>query len=115
MNVKKFKTLMSATKVRLTIFWDASGVFYTEFLTKGLTVNSNTVHKQRMSWDGTMISQPPYSPDLAPSDFWLFPKLKNTLEGQRFSMDAEVQAAVRKWIRSQSESFYKNGMKKWIE
>ncbi|GFU51944.1 hypothetical protein TNCV_3734491 [Trichonephila clavipes] len=32
---------MSATKVMLTIFWDASGVLYTEFLTKGLTVVSN--------------------------------------------------------------------------
>ncbi|GFW86506.1 hypothetical protein TNCV_4332901 [Trichonephila clavipes] len=32
---------MSATKVILSIFWDASGVFYTGFLTKGLTVNSD--------------------------------------------------------------------------
>ncbi|GFU91342.1 hypothetical protein TNCV_2541101 [Trichonephila clavipes] len=38
---KKFKTLMTETKVMLTIFWGASGVLYTEFLTKGLTVNSN--------------------------------------------------------------------------
>ncbi|GFY14829.1 hypothetical protein TNCV_648721 [Trichonephila clavipes] len=33
---------MSATKVMLTIFWNASGVLYTEFLTKGLTVNSDS-------------------------------------------------------------------------
>ncbi|GFV60612.1 hypothetical protein TNCV_2739611 [Trichonephila clavipes] len=39
--VKKFKTLMSATKVMLTTFWDARGVLYTEFLTNGLTVNSD--------------------------------------------------------------------------
>ncbi|GFY35397.1 hypothetical protein TNCV_194901 [Trichonephila clavipes] len=31
---------MSTTKLRLTIFWNASGVLYTEFLTKGLMVNS---------------------------------------------------------------------------
>jgi hypothetical protein len=30
----------------------------------------------------------PYSPDLAPADFWLFPKLKRMMKGQRFS-DAE--------------------------
>ncbi|GFS88579.1 hypothetical protein TNCV_1461851 [Trichonephila clavipes] len=30
-------------------------------------------------------------------------------------MDVEVQAGMRKWIRSQPESFYMNGMKKWIE
>ncbi|GFU04642.1 hypothetical protein TNCV_4377201 [Trichonephila clavipes] len=40
-SVKEFKTLMSATKVMLTIFWDESDVLYTEFLTKGLKVNSD--------------------------------------------------------------------------
>ncbi|GFW04892.1 hypothetical protein TNCV_4881271 [Trichonephila clavipes] len=38
---KKLKTLMSATKVMHIIFWDASGELYMEFLTKGLTVNSD--------------------------------------------------------------------------
>ncbi|GFW57749.1 hypothetical protein TNCV_2926681 [Trichonephila clavipes] len=38
-SVKKFETLMSATKVIFTIYWDASGALYLEFLTKGLTVN----------------------------------------------------------------------------
>jgi hypothetical protein len=32
----------------------------------------------------TQVSQPPYSPDLAPCDFWLFPKLKSPLKGRRF-------------------------------
>ncbi|GFX36511.1 hypothetical protein TNCV_2030921 [Trichonephila clavipes] len=41
LSINKFKHLMSTTKVMLTIFWDASGVLYTEFLTKGLTVTSN--------------------------------------------------------------------------
>ncbi|GFV93725.1 hypothetical protein TNCV_366261 [Trichonephila clavipes] len=44
----------------------------------------------------TVIPQPSNSPDLAPSDFWMFPESKKTLKGQRFSTDAEVQAAVRK-------------------
>jgi histone-lysine N-methyltransferase SETMAR len=33
----------------------------------------------------TKMYQPPYSPDLAPCDFWLFQKLKNALKGQRFA------------------------------
>ena len=32
----------------------------------------------------TQIPHPPYSPDLAPCDFFLFPKLKRTLKGHRF-------------------------------
>ena len=31
----------------------------------------------------TVLPQPPYSPDLAPADFFLFPKLKSTLKGHR--------------------------------
>jgi len=63
----------------------------------------------------TIVPHPPYSQDLAPSDFWLFPKLKETLKGQHFSLDAEVEAAVCKWISSQPETFFINGMKQWIE
>jgi histone-lysine N-methyltransferase SETMAR len=33
----------------------------------------------------TNMDHPPYSLDLAPCDFWLFPKLKNALKGQRFA------------------------------
>jgi transposase len=32
----------------------------------------------------TVLPQPPYSPDLAPADFFLFPKLKSTLKGRCF-------------------------------
>ena len=63
----------------------------------------------------TVVPHPPYSPDLAPSDFWLFPNLKQTLKGQHFLSDAEVEAAVRKWISSKPETFFINGMEKWIE
>jgi hypothetical protein len=33
----------------------------------------------------TKMDHPPYSPDSAPCDFWLSPKLKNALKGQRFA------------------------------
>ena len=32
----------------------------------------------------TQVCQPPYSPDLAPCNFWLFSKLKLPLKGKRF-------------------------------
>ena len=35
----------------------------------------------------------PYSPDLSPCDFWLFPKLKEQLKGRRFNSDEEVGAS----------------------
>ena len=37
-----------------------------------------------------LLLNAPYSPDLAPSDYFLFPNLKKWLSGQRFSNDEEV-------------------------
>ena len=57
---------------------------------------------------GTALKNPPYSPDLAPCDFWAFPTLKIELRGKRFSSDDEVRnatAAVLKWM-SQNNLFH---------
>ena len=39
----------------------------------------------------TEVTQPHYSPDLVPCDFWLFPKLKSPLRGKRFQTINEIQ------------------------
>ena len=39
----------------------------------------------------TQVTQPLSSPDLAPCDFWLFPKLKSPLKGKRFQNTDETQ------------------------
>ena len=39
----------------------------------------------------TLIANPPYSPDLAPCDFFLFPKLKLRTKGRRFDTIEEIQ------------------------
>ena len=39
----------------------------------------------------TQVTQPPYSPDLVPCNFWLFPKLKSPLKGERFQTVNEIQ------------------------
>jgi len=42
-----------------------------------------------------LLEHPPYSPDLAPSDLYLFPKLKIFLAGQRFSLNQEGDCSCR--------------------
>jgi len=39
----------------------------------------------------TVIPDPPFSPDLAPCDFFLFPKLKLRMTGRRFDTNEEIQ------------------------
>jgi len=40
----------------------------------------------------------PYSPDLAPCDFWIFPKLKSALNGRRFPDLSDIQRNVKTLI-----------------
>ena len=44
------------------------------------------------------VPQPPYSPDLAPWDFWLFPKLKDKLRGCRYETIEEMKEGETKVI-----------------
>lgn len=43
----------------------------------------------------TMAPHPPYSPDLAPSDFYLFGKVKHALQGQEFESEEKLLEGVR--------------------
>lgn len=55
----------------------------------------------------------PYSPDLALSNFFLFPALKVWLGGQRFSSNKEIIASVEAYFAEQNANYYLNGLKKW--
>nr|CAH7746809.1 unnamed protein product [Callosobruchus chinensis] len=56
------------------------------------TQKSHAKSPERKTKQGRLLDHAPYSPDLAPSDFHLFPKLKQHLGGQRFSTDEEYMA-----------------------
>ena len=45
-----------------------------------------------------LLSQPPYSPDLAPSDFALFPRLKKLLRGRIFDNRDRLEQEVRRTL-----------------
>jgi hypothetical protein len=57
-----------------------------------------------------LLENPHYSPDLAPSDFCLFPKLKIFLAGQRFSSNQEVIAAVVRYFADLTKNHYRDGI-----
>jgi histone-lysine N-methyltransferase SETMAR len=47
-----------------------------------------------------LLPHTPYSPDLAPSDYFLFPNLKKWLTGKRFANNEEVESVVDGYFRS---------------
>ena len=46
------------------------------------------------------MEQPPQSPDLAPCDFVLFPKLKEVIKGTRFQDSEAIKTAVTRELRA---------------
>ena len=47
-----------------------------------------------------VIEHPPYSPDLAMCDFWLFFNLKKNLRGRRFHSEEEIDATINAFFSS---------------
>ncbi|UYV75489.1 hypothetical protein LAZ67_13000393 [Cordylochernes scorpioides] len=58
-----------------------------------------------------IFTHPPYSPELAPSDFHLFPALNLHLGGMHFANDDKVQAEANHWLRRQDTAWYNSGLK----
>ena len=57
-----------------------------------------------------LLDHPAYSPDLAPSDYYLFGHLKEYLSGTRYHNNEELKQSVVKWLKNKSKDFYKTGI-----
>jgi len=62
-----------------------------------------------------VLPHPPYSPDLAPSDYQLFGPMKKMLGRQKFASDTEVQSVVSQWLRQQPALFFALGIQKLVD
>lgn len=68
---------------------------------------------QTLGWE--VLPHPPYSPDLAPSDFHLFRSLSNALRGVSFNNDVELRAWLDEFFESRPGDFYRRGIEKLVE
>lgn len=145
---KRPKTQTSAGKVMASVFWDAHGILFIDYLEKGKRINSEyyiallvrlkeEIAKKRPQMKkkkvlfhqdnapchksiATMakmhelgfelLPHPPYSPDLAPSDFYLFADLKKMLAGKKYGSNEEVIAETEAYFESKDKPFYKRGI-----
>ena len=59
-----------------------------------------------------ILPYPQYSPDMAPSDFYLFPKLKSDLHSTQYGSNEGVIEAVNEYLRDQENPFKCKGIRK---
>ena len=57
-----------------------------------------------------LLPHPPYSPDLAPSDLFRFPKMKEAPRGRKVSNDNAVMEAVEEFVELQTRQFFADGL-----
>ena len=57
------------------------------------------------------VPHPPYSPDLAPCDFWLFPKLR----GYRYETIEEMKEAMTKVIDTLTQEDFHGAFQNLLE
>ena len=72
------------------------------------TARSTVATIQDLSFE--CLPHPPYSPDLAPSDFYVFGPLKEAMGGKSFRSNKEVQQVVHKWLHFQPKDFFSRGI-----
>jgi [histone H3]-lysine36 N-dimethyltransferase SETMAR len=74
---------------------------------------SKLVQKKLADLEGLdVLPHPAYSPDLAPSDFYLFRSMAHFLRGRHFYKISEVEDGVRDFLASKPPEWYKIGIQK---
>jgi len=53
-----------------------------------------------------VLARPPYTPDLAISDYHLVGPLKESLSGRRFTSDQELKETVHAWFAAQPKTVF---------
>ena len=62
-----------------------------------------------------VLDNPPYSPDLSPCDFWLFPRLKEMLAGHRSESHCGIGIAVYQCLQHIPKENYRAAFLKWVD
>ena len=83
------------------------------FLNDNAPSHNATIVKQFLAQRKvTVIERPPYSSDLAPADYFLFPKVKSHLKGRLFDSISDIQKAVTSTLNTTAKDDFYKGIQK---
>ena len=76
---------------------------------------SLATHQKLLRLDWEVMLHLPYSPDLAPSDYYLFGSLQNSLNGKTFNYDEAMKSHLVQFFANKNQKFYERGIMKLLE
>ena len=62
-----------------------------------------------------VLNQPPYSPDLRPCDFFLFPRLKKMHSGNKYMSRSSLGSAVYQCLQQIPKEDYLSAFRDWVK
>jgi histone-lysine N-methyltransferase SETMAR len=66
--------------------------------------------------EGTeLLPHPAFSPDLEPSDYYLFRSMAELLHGKKFQSLADVEVAVEKFFASKDKEWFTRHSRNWLK
>jgi len=61
----------------------------------------------------TVLEHPAYSPDLAPKDFFLFPKIKDIMKGRHFDNIDDIRINTTAALKATPQNHFQNCFEGW--
>ena len=62
-----------------------------------------------------VLNHPPYSPDLSPCDFFLFPRLKKMLSGNKYTSRSSLGSAIYQCLQQIPKQDYLSAFRDWVK
>ncbi|XP_076182868.1 histone-lysine N-methyltransferase SETMAR-like [Ptiloglossa arizonensis] len=121
------KPVLRPRKVLSRVCWDIRGIIHFELLKQNQTVTAEIYSQQlerdtqknngrktkNFNWE--LPLHPPYSSDLAPSDYHLFGSMQHFLSGRNFNNSEDVKSALNEYFHSKSQKCFENRIRKLTE
>ena len=92
-----------------------TGVRGIKLLHDNAPAHKSATVQEYLKESGLVLDHPPYSPDLSPCDFLLFPRLKEMLAGHHFESRCGIGSAVYQRLQHIPKEDYLAAFRKWVD
>ena len=99
----------------LFLIWFVAFIFSIWIINSLHIYRSHLFHQKLLQLDWEVLIHPPYLPDIAPLDFYLFRSLQNSLNGKNFNSLGDCKRHLEQFFAQKDKKFWGDGIMKLPE